>query len=142
MSALVVDASVVAKWFFPEPDTPHAVALLRPGTTLHAPDLLFSEIGNVLWKRLRRRELDRRRADAIVEELVSAPLMIVPVSSFMPAALRIANAFGRTFYDSAYVALAVEQKCRLVTADAKLLNALRNTELSRHIVGVDEEISG
>ncbi len=141
MSTFVVDASVAAKWFFPEPDSSYAEALLRPGTGLQAPDLLFSEIGNILWKRLVRKELDPQRADAIIDRLTSAPLTIVPVSSLMPAALRIAHSFKRTFYDRAYLALAIREKCRLVTADTKLINALRNTAMSKKIVGISEKIT-
>jgi predicted nucleic acid-binding protein len=48
------------------------------------------------------------------------------VGSFaiLPEALAIASFFGRTVYDSIYVALAVTSKTQLVTADERLANAL------------------
>ena len=51
----VVDASVVAKWFLPEPHKDNAERLLRDFLSetveLMAPDLLVVEVGNLLWKR-------------------------------------------------------------------------------------------
>ena len=45
----VVDASVVAKWIAPEPDSPLAEALLDD--ELIVPDLLFAEVANMagMW---------------------------------------------------------------------------------------------
>jgi predicted nucleic acid-binding protein len=57
----------------------------------------------------------------------------------MATALRIAYSTRRTFYDSTYLALAVQEKCSLVTADTRLFNALRDTTLSEYIVAVGEE---
>ena len=45
----VVDASVAAKWLVPEADSPLAEALLDDD--LLAPDLLFAEVGNILWNK-------------------------------------------------------------------------------------------
>ena len=51
----VVDASVVAKWFLPEPHKDKAEKLLRNflggKVELIGPDLLVAEVGNLLWKR-------------------------------------------------------------------------------------------
>lgn len=51
----VVDASVVAKWFLPEPYKAKADNLLHnfldEKVELIAPDLLVAEVGNLLWKR-------------------------------------------------------------------------------------------
>jgi predicted nucleic acid-binding protein len=42
----------------------------------------------------------------------------------LKAAFAIANTYGRTVYDSLYVALAVMAKAEMVTADERLANAL------------------
>jgi predicted nucleic acid-binding protein len=42
----------------------------------------------------------------------------------LPEALTIAVAFGRTVYDSLYLALANTLKCEVITADERLVNAL------------------
>ena len=48
MSLFVVDASVAIKWFFPEIHGDAALRLLEGEHRLHAPDLIYSEFGNVL----------------------------------------------------------------------------------------------
>ena len=53
---LVVDASVAIKWVVPEAGSERAITLLDHG--LVAPDLLFSECANILWRKLAPRLVD------------------------------------------------------------------------------------
>lgn len=66
---IVADASVVTKWYLPEPMTNEALAWLRAAArqelTLTAPDLLLYEVGNVLWKHVRVRTLGPNDAESI-----------------------------------------------------------------------------
>ena len=68
MSLLVVDASVVVKWFLPEI---HSVAALRVASeawTFLAPDLLGAEITNTFWKKHRRGELTDDEAARLIDD--------------------------------------------------------------------------
>ena len=56
MSAFVVDASVVVKWFVPEVHSDAARRLLTLSHEYFAPDLLFAETANTIWKKIRRGE--------------------------------------------------------------------------------------
>ena len=56
---LVVEVSVVVKWFAPEPGSGQAV-LLRSQHLL-APDLLVAELGNALWKKVMIGEISEER---------------------------------------------------------------------------------
>ncbi|MGJ3628099.1 type II toxin-antitoxin system VapC family toxin [Sphingomonas sp. MMS24-JH45] len=52
---MVIDASVAVKWFVPEEDSDRAFKIVA----LHqlcAPSLLRTEVGNAIWKKLRRGE--------------------------------------------------------------------------------------
>ena len=51
---LVVDASVVAKFYFEEEDSDRARSLLTSGKVFAAPDLLWLELASVAAKRVRR----------------------------------------------------------------------------------------
>lgn len=133
MSCYVVDASVVVKWFIPEVHSDAAVRLLEGGYSLLAPDLLLPEVGNVLWKKIRRRELSESSALSIFENLKSKSLQIVGTPTLLKSALGIATKFDRSFYDSLYLATAVFHDCVLATADDKLYRALRGTTLSPHV---------
>ena len=53
MSSYVVDASVAIKWFFPQVYAENARRLLASDHNLLVPDLVFPEVGNILWKEVR-----------------------------------------------------------------------------------------
>ena len=125
---LVVDASVAIKWFLPEPDAEPAVALLRAGHRLIAPDLLWIEVASVLWKVARRGSLTAEEAERMISDAAAFPVEIIDSGMLLTEALRIATATDRTVYDSLYVALAVRQDAVMVTADERLVNALANTK--------------
>lgn len=133
MTAFVVDASVVAKWFFSEEHSPASQRLLSPRHTLLAPDLLWSEVGNIAWKRVRRGELKREEAAQLVADLIRMPLAVAPTQGLLTLALELAIATDRTVYDCMYLALAIVRKCRLITADERLINALAPTPFAKRI---------
>lgn len=133
MTAYVIDASVAVKWFVPEPHSREAAALLDPTLTLHAPDLLFAEVSNALWKKTRRRELRPGEARLVLRGLDSVPLVVTPIRQLAAGALDLALEAGCTVYDAVYLALAVHHDCRLVTADQRLGRLIRPKALARHI---------
>ncbi|HKS23197.1 MAG TPA: type II toxin-antitoxin system VapC family toxin [Thermoanaerobaculia bacterium] len=59
MTLLVVDASVVVKWFIAEPNSEAALRLLDVEKKFLAPDHLFAETTNAVWKKVRRGEISR-----------------------------------------------------------------------------------
>ena len=136
MSRFVVDANVVAKWFVPEPLSEQAVGLLDGEHDLASPDLLWPEIGNVLWKKTRAGEITGQEAARILHALEKCPLTLFSSQLVLEAALEIALRTGRSVYDGVYLALAVVLECRLATADARLVNALARTPLAPHVVWI------
>ena len=53
MNRCVIDASVAVKWFLPEIHTDAAEKWMARDAAFLAPDLIYAEFGNVLWKRAR-----------------------------------------------------------------------------------------
>ena len=137
MARYVVDASVAVKWFLPEIYDEAARRLLRGGQTLLAPDLLFPEVGNILWKRVRAAEITAAEAEAILQTLGSLPLRIQPSRPLVTVALSIACEAGRTVYDSLYLALALQEQVPMVTADERLYNALQAGPLAASLLWVE-----
>ncbi len=138
MSLFVVDASVAIKWFLPENHSEAALRLLTQPHTLHAPDLIFSEFGNVLWKRVRRNEISKKEADAILEGLQTLNLQVQPSQALIPLALEIACGENRTVYDSLYLAAAIALQSPLITADARFFRALIKGPFSAHLLWVED----
>ena len=69
---LVVDASVAVKWFVDEAGADRAAAL--QGESVCAPDLIFAEVGNALWKLQRKKVLSGADYSKAVDGLRDAPL--------------------------------------------------------------------
>lgn len=128
----IVDASVAARWYFPEPLAEHADALLQQRSEILAPDILPVELAQLVWKRARRGEIDETMAHRIVEELRRVPLELRPTSELVSAALPLALHHGLTLIDAFYIALAVQVGCPFLTADRWLYDALRAGPLAEH----------
>jgi predicted nucleic acid-binding protein len=131
MDKIVVDSSVVIKWFMPEPYSMEARRILdayqRDRFSLLVPDLLYAEVGNIVWKKHRFQDLAAADAQDIIDNFRMLTFLITPTADLLDAAYRIAVDHQRTVYDALYVALSVEEKCQFVTADEKLVNAVSST---------------
>ena len=115
---LVVDASVAAKWLLPEPDSDLAARLLdEPDVAFHVPELFDAELGNVLWKRVRRGDLDANDATATAKLIEAIPARRHRHADLVQGALALALALSITVCDALYVALAIALDAKLVTAD-------------------------
>ena len=130
--SVVVDASVACKWFLSEDRSDAAQDVLLEDELI-VPELLYAEVGNVLWKRVRSHDLTEDDAVKVLAKLVSLPLVIADSRPLAASALRIASAYDRSFYDSLYVALAVARNTVLVTADRRTVNSLAGTHLAVHV---------
>ena len=101
MTSFVIDASLAVKWLPLFADEP----LVAPAKRF----LERSAIG------------EAKQALSVLEEQPLATFSSMPLVN---ASLDIALRYGRSIYDSLYVALAVASHSELVTADEKLANAL------------------
>lgn len=133
MSKIVLDASVLIKLFINEEGSRRAVNAVKKADALLAPDLIWSEVGNILWKYVRRDELDRDAAMSILQDMLQMPILITASKDLAPVALALATQNDRTVYDCLYLALAVQARCIVLTADQKLVNALAGHSLSQFL---------
>jgi len=134
---LVIDANVLIKLYVPEVLSRKADSLFRDAENrrieLIAPDLIYPEAGNILWKKQRLKELSRPDVTEITEAILSLPLVVEPVKLLLPLAVDIAIGYNITVYDAAYVALATVYKTALITADKKLVDNLSKTILTKNL---------
>jgi predicted nucleic acid-binding protein len=138
VSDYVVDASVALKWYLPEIHADLALDLLKGNQLLAVPDLLYAEVGNILWKRVRRGDITEEDATEIFQDMGSLPLIWHPLWPLSVVALEIACRTGRTFYDSLYLALAVQENVPVVTADRRLYNALQGGTMAAFILWIED----
>jgi predicted nucleic acid-binding protein len=131
VTRLVVDASVAVKWCLPAQRGEFAAqakelldSYRRNEIRLLVPDLFWVELANALWKAARRTEISADDAMSALSLVRDLEIATVPSFDLFPQALQLALSHGRTVYDSLYVALAVQSKSELITADERLANSL------------------
>ena len=130
---IIVDNSVVVKWFFVERESDRAEALARDcvltGEPAAAPTLLPLEFTNALCQRIRR-GFPAENAGPILEAFFESPIQYLPRPeerrrALHRRALALANELGLpATYDAHYIALAEMYGCELWTADERLVNQL------------------
>ena len=120
---IVIDASIVVKWFLEEPYSPQALTLRDKYITrkiiLHAPSIMLYEILNVLMKS------GCFKADELLEICNSLNKYGFRLheleGELKKSAVKIAVQNDITVYDASYVALALKLNSKLYTADKELL---------------------
>jgi predicted nucleic acid-binding protein len=117
---IVLDASAVLDLLLNLP--PHAAAIHKRLSeespellTLH---LLDAEVGQVLRRHVRRRELSAARAKVALEDLAALPLQRYPLLPLLMRAFELRE--NATVYDALYLALAESARAPLITRDARL----------------------
>jgi len=133
-----MDASVLIKFYVPEILSDRAEQLLakveKKDIDLLAPDLIYPEAGNILWKKQRLKELTRSEVEEITDAILSFPLKMEASKPLLPLALDIAIACGITVYDAIYVSLAKVYETTMITADRKLADVLAKTDLKDSVI--------
>lgn len=123
---LTIDASIAIKWVIAEERSSDALALRR-GHALIAPDLLVSECASVLWKKVQRGQLTTDEAILTARLLTGAGIELLPARALLEAATRMALDLNHAAYDCIYLALALANNCRFVTADAGFFQKVKNS---------------
>jgi predicted nucleic acid-binding protein len=130
VNTLVIDASIAVKWVVEEDGTTDALALRRKAKLI-APELLVAECANILWKKVQRNELMHDEALLAARLLQGAEIELLPMRSLLESATQISIEIDHPAYDCLYLALAVEKKCKFVTADKRFLQKLYQGRQSR-----------
>jgi predicted nucleic acid-binding protein len=125
--ALVIDASVAAKWHLTdEPDADAAAQLLsrftERGLTLLAPTQIRSEVPSSITVATLGTppRLTRAEAEAAIAEFLALDLSLTDDTALALDAFRLVHQHGIAYYDALYVALALRHGVPFVTADRKL----------------------
>jgi predicted nucleic acid-binding protein len=122
---LVVDASIGIKWIIQEEDSADA-RLCQYVQKLLVPPLFWIETANALTTKVRSAMLTAEAALLARRDLCLAPVVTVETTQDMiDQAMTLASAMAHPIYDSVYLALAVSEKCSLLTADARFLRAAK-----------------
>jgi predicted nucleic acid-binding protein len=130
MKQAVVDASVILKWYLlDEAHGAQALVLLQQCTAgelkLLAPSLLTYELMNGLVIAGRRARLDQNTILLSFRGFMSLGIRFYEVSSFADKVPHYCQLYGRSVYDSSYLALAEREGVDLITADERLFSSVQ-----------------
>lgn len=142
MKSYIVDASVVAKWLLQEPESERAQLLIKTDYYLRAPDLIMTEFASILLKRIVRKEMTPQECRVLLgrflNEYLDVRVRVIPSRLLAVNALEIARKEARSIYDGLYLALAVQARCQLITADEKLVKGIRDKEIKEHVIALND----
>jgi len=138
VTACVIDASVILKWFVPEHSSELALRLKHTGAHLHAPAFLTLEVGNVLSRKRRRGELTAHDAEDIWRAFRLAPVNRHADEALVLAAFDLAQLTKQSVYDSLYLALAIKLDLSFLTADQKFYQALQHGQYRTRLRWIED----
>jgi predicted nucleic acid-binding protein len=130
---MIVDASVASHWFV-DTEFSSSAAPYRERRDLSAPRFLLLETANVLYKRSRRGDLPSDRCgESILLLRVMVPTWIED-ETLVAAAIGIAVERLHPVYDCLYLALALQRREPLVTADRRLAAKARDLAIETELI--------
>ena len=126
---IVIDCSATLAWLMPDEVTPQSMQLLEAVAKEggNAPNLWGLEIANSLLMAERRKRISRPVRLSLLEALKDLPIHIDPYTSeyaFNQTSL-LAEKYGLSAYDAAYLELASRLKYPLATYDSDLKKACK-----------------
>ena len=127
MSVLVVDASVVLKWVIPEILSHESERLLLDERILISPDIMPVEVGSVLCRKVRKKELSAEKALAAMANIEKAGVQLLPSRPFLAEGMPAALKYGQGLFDMIYLVAASMYGGIFVTADRRFVNAMAGT---------------
>ena len=134
----VIDASVAIKWYVPEIYEQEATRFLKSLSSLHVPELIYPEVSNIIWKKIRRGEITLLEGEEIVGTIARKRWTIHSHRNLIKSAFAGAEATGQTVYDWTYPALAIRLSCEFVTADERFYKALEKTAFKTNLKWVGD----
>ena len=96
---------------------------------VHAPDLVYAEVGQALARYARAGRLSSEQARVGFQLAAGLPLAVHGVQELAEAALELSLARGLSVYDACYAVVAELWDAVLVTADRRLAAAVPRSEL-------------
>jgi len=129
MKEIVVDASVILKWYLPDEEFGEkALIVLRKHVSeeieLLAPTILRYEVLNALVVAERMGRIEKEVTEKSVNAFLKLGIGFLDPFGDYANVLSVARSFNRSVYDAAYLSLAMKNKTDFVTGDKRLYNAV------------------
>ncbi|MGA9475384.1 MAG: type II toxin-antitoxin system VapC family toxin [Terriglobales bacterium] len=134
MSQIVLDASVVLTWCFPDENADLAqlvAGMFKRGDTAIAPSFWPHEVLNALLVGEKRKRISKELVRRFLDDLATLPIALeqFPSGIVFGRIQRLSRAHGLTAYDAAYLDLAQHSGFPLATLDDDLAKACKDASV-------------
>ena len=127
---LILDSSVIAKWFFPENDSEKALEIkdkfANNTLSLVVPLLLYYEVNNLLKTAVKMFRIDKDDAKKVYNAFLQLNFVSYSSESLLEKTLETAIKYDISSYDASFIALAEYLQVQFLTVDKKLLDKVKN----------------
>ncbi len=110
-----------------EEESKSRIIEITDGCSLHAPEILYYEIGNALSAMIKRRQIETSDVQAIYSVTQQIPVSLAKVS--IPKALEIAIEHNIYAYDAYFLEVAQTLSSPLLTLDTRLKTVAQNMSI-------------
>ena len=125
--SIVIDSSLALAWLHTDEDAPGADALIDMVAERGAiaPSLWFLEVANALTASMRRKRISRTQRNSFLRALSNLDIQCddETAAHAWTATQELADIYGLTVYDAAYLELAQRRRLPLATLDRQLRKA-------------------
>jgi len=125
---LVLDASVIAKWFKEEENSKQALKIrekfYKGEHEIIVPDLILYELSNALrYDKKFNPKLITKAINTLFEMDIN---ITIPSGELISETVKIATENNITAYDATYIALSTKTNATFITADNKLIQKIKH----------------
>jgi predicted nucleic acid-binding protein len=122
---IIVDASIVVKWFVSEGDSANAVQIFENEAYIAAPDLVLPEVTNTFRKKVKAGDAHAVQIAQALPKIRNSLALLVSSAELTEESWALACRLDHSPYDCFYLALALKNQTVLVTADKKFVRKCR-----------------
>jgi predicted nucleic acid-binding protein len=134
VSRIVLDATVVLTWCFPDENAglaQHVAAMFKRGDTAVAPAFWPHEVLNALLVGEKRKRISKELVQRFLGDLAALPIVLqqFPSGIVFGRIQHLSREHGLTAYDAAYLDLALDSSLPLATLDEDLERACKDARV-------------
>lgn len=130
---MIVDANLATYWYVPSPFSA-AASTYMARSDLAAPQIVLPEAANALLKYMRARQISADDVFTAVGRIPKVITTLIDDSSLTPNAARLSATHNHKVYDCLYLALALQRREPLATADRRLAALARQLSIETELI--------
>lgn len=130
---MIVDANLATYWYVPSPFSA-AASTYMARSDLAAPQIVLPEAANALLKYMRAGQISADDVFTAVGRIPKVITSLIDDSSLTPNAARLSATHNHKVYDCLYLALALQRREPLATANRRLAALARQLSIETELI--------